>query len=762
MHTTQAITALRTARTELAAVGVLGLAVLMLSVAVLFTGYRMAVPTDGGAGGYVTAGWTAAGLEVASTRAVSPLQAGDVVTAVNGVPLAGWLSGAAGVARPAPRPGDTVTYTVLRDGEPVILDVPLAAYPLGDVLLANWGTLLWLGLMVLVAAYLFLRRPNEAATRVLLVLSAAILGSTVPWMLSVGPVDLVAGSTGPVLYLAGAYLLYTVFWAGLLHFVLVFPRPFAAGAGQRHLVLAAYVGLFGSQAAWIAGTFPAAPNAVAWIGSWSVSQLVLMPAVLLAVIGLTYAQWRRSEADERLRLRSVVAASSISAALSLIGWYLPSALAGEPVLPWSAVGVAGLPFPLALALTVRRGRLFGIETILHRSLVYGALTAGVILVYGVCFVLLSSVVPGNGLYGITLLAAGAAALVALPLRDVLQRAVRRMLYGDRDEPARAISRLAERLEASLDPEAVLPMVAETVAGALRLPYAAIELRRDGDAVPAAAHGAPVGTVERLPLTHRGEEIGWLAFAHRAPDEEFSPADHALLAELAHQAGAAAYAVRLTRDLQRSRLQLVSTREEERRRLRRDLHDGLGPTLAGTLLKLEVARGRPADELEPILDALAADTRRALEDVRRLAYGLRPPVLDQLGLVGTLRQEAAGLSTGTLHVEVAAPEPVPDLAAAVEVAAYRIGSEALANVARHAGATRAWVALRCTGDMLELTVEDDGQGMPGAPRIGVGVTSMRERAEELGGELRVEQSRRGGVAVIARLPHPVATEGSAGG
>ena len=501
---------------------------------------------------------------------------------------------------------------------------------------------------------------------------------------------------------------------------------------------------------------------LAWVGSWSASQLVLMPAVLLGRLG-----WSPSSgAGPRRTSASACAPSSALRAsrpgLSLIGWYVPSALAGESLLPWSAVGVAGLPFPLALALTVRRGRLFGIETILHRSLVYGALTVGVILIYGTCFILLSSLVPGNGLYGITLLAAGAAALVALPLRDVLQRAVTRMLYGDRDEPARAIGRLAERLEASLDPEAVLPMVAETVAGALRLPYAAIELRRDGDAVPAAAHGVPVGTVERLPLTHRGEEVGWLAFAHRAPDEEFSAADHALLGELAHQAGAAAYAVRLTRDLQRSRLQLVSTREEERRRIRRDLHDGLGPTLAGTLLKLEAARGRPAGELEPILDALAADTRRALEDVRRLAYGLRPPVLDQLGLAGALRQEAAGLSTGALNVVVEAPEPMPDLAAAAEVAAYRIGSEALANVARHAEASRAWVALRCTDDMLELSVEDDGHGITGTPRAGVGITSMRERAEELGGELRVEQSRRGGVTVIARLPHPVATEGSADG
>lgn len=752
MQTTQAITASRAVRTELGALGVLGLAVLLVSIAVLFTGYRIAVPSDGGAGGYVTTGWTVDGLTVASARDGSPLRPGDVVTAVNGVPLSTWLSDAAGLTRPALHAGDTLDYTVMRNGGPLTLAVPLAGYPLAEVLLANWGTLLWLGLMVLVAAYLFLRRPAEAATRVLLVLSSAIAGSTIPWMLSIGPADIVVGPVGPVLYLAATYLLYAIFWAALLHLTMVFPRPIAAGASQRRLVVGVYAVLLGAQAAWIAGTLPAAPNRLAWIGSWSAIELIVMPAVLLAVIGLVYAQWRRSAEEERVRLRSVIAAAGISAGLSLIGWYLPSALAGETILPWSAVGVAGLPFPLALALTVRRGGLFGIETFLHRSLVYGALTAGVILVYGTCFILLSSVVPGNGLYGITLLAAGAAALVALPLRDVLQRAVTRLLYGDRDDPSRAISRLGQRLEASLDPEEVLPMVAETVAGSLRLPYAAIELRRDGAAVLAAAHGTPVGDVERLPLTHRGEEVGWLAFAHRAPDEELGAADRALLAELAHQAGAAAYAVRLTRDLQRSRLELVSTREEERRRLRRDLHDGLGPTLAGTLLKLEAARGLPTNELAPTLDALAADTRRAIDDVRRLAYELRPPVLDQLGLVGALRQEAATMSSGSLQVVVDAPEQMPDLAAAVEVAAYRIGSEALANVARHARARHAWVELRAGDDAVEISVEDDGSGIRGTPRAGVGLSSMRERAEELGGELRIGRSRRGGVAIVARLPH----------
>jgi hypothetical protein len=162
MQSTQAITASRAVRTDLGALGVLGLAVFMLTVAVLFTGYRLAVPSDGGAGGYVTTGWTADGMTVASARRDSPLQAGDVVTSVNGVPLSTWLSGAPGITRPALRAGDSLSYTVVRNGEVLTLAVPMTGYPLADVLLANWGTLLWLGLMVLVATYLFLRRPASS------------------------------------------------------------------------------------------------------------------------------------------------------------------------------------------------------------------------------------------------------------------------------------------------------------------------------------------------------------------------------------------------------------------------------------------------------------------------------------------------------------------------------------------------------------------------------------------------------------------------
>ncbi len=752
MQTTQALAASRAVRTDLAALGIAGLGMGMLAVAAIFIGYRVSMPYDGANGAYVTSGWSARGLEVGASDSTT-LRQGDVVVSVNGVELDAWLRGS--TARPALHVEDTLHYGVLRDGELTGVDVRLVGYPLLGVLLANWGTLLWLVLMIGVAGYLFVRRPHEAATRALLILSAAILGSSVPWMLGVGPPDLVAGAIGPALYLTSSYLLFTVFWAAMLHFALVFPRPFAAGPRQRWLVTAAYLVPIGSQVAWASASLPGSGSLVAWVGGWNSGQLLLVPAVLLGVMALIALQWRRSAGDERLRLRSIMAAGLASAGIVLVGWYLPESLTGSSILPWSAVGLAGLPFPLAIALTVRRGGLFGIRTILHRSLVYGGLTAGIVLAYWASIVLLSDLLPGEGLYAQKLLAAGAAALVALPLRDRLQRGVSRLLYGDRDDPYRAITRLGARLEASLEPEAVLPMVAETVAAALRLPYAAIELRRNGSAVVAAAHGEPNGELERVPLTHRGEEIGWLALAPRAPDEPFSAADRALLGDLARQAGAAAYAVRLTQDLRRSRQQLVSAREEERRRLGRDLHDGVGPSLAGSLLKLEAARRRHPAEMDALLAELATETRRTIDDVRRLAYELRPPVLDQLGLVGALRQDADRLSAGGLQVRVEAPDQMPELPAAVEVAAYRIGSEALANAARHAHGSHARATLTVTDDALCLEVSDDGRGMTPVRHAGLGLTSMRERAEELGGELSLGTATEGGVRVAARLPLPEA-------
>jgi signal transduction histidine kinase len=215
-------------------------------------------------------------------------------------------------------------------------------------------------------------------------------------------------------------------------------------------------------------------------------------------------------------------------------------------------------------------------------------------------------------------------------------------------------------------------------------------------------------------------------------------------------------VRLTADLQHSRERLVTAREEERRRIRRDLHDGLGPALASLTLKLDAARNllaRDPATAEALLLELKTQTQTAIADIRRLVYGLRPPALDELGLVSAIREHAArNVSADSLRVSVEAPESLPPLPAAVEVAAYRIALEALTNVARHAQAKNCTVALTIKED-LRLEISDDGVGLPPGHRLGVGLTSMRERAEELGGTCIIERRAASGTRVSATLPLP---------
>jgi signal transduction histidine kinase len=312
--------------------------------------------------------------------------------------------------------------------------------------------------------------------------------------------------------------------------------------------------------------------------------------------------------------------------------------------------------------------------------------------------------------------------------------------------------LGRQLEATPVPDAILPSIVETVAHALRLPYVAIALKHDDDLVVAAAAGTPSAEPVRLPLLYQGQVVGELILGTRPGEEGFSASDRRLLDDLARQAGVASYAVRLTADLQRSRERLVTAREEERRRLRRDLHDGLGPALASVALMADAARNLLAhdpDAADALLRDLKGEAQAATAEVRRVVYQLRPPALDELGLVPALREGAAQYSQNGLRVSVEAPDQLPALSAAVEVAAYRIAQEAMTNVVRHAGAHLCTVSLHIDGD-LYLEISDNGRGPNGA-RPGVGLTSMRERAEELGGSCVVESRPAGGTRVVARLP-----------
>jgi signal transduction histidine kinase len=204
--------------------------------------------------------------------------------------------------------------------------------------------------------------------------------------------------------------------------------------------------------------------------------------------------------------------------------------------------------------------------------------------------------------------------------------------------------------------------------------------------------------------------------------------------------------------------LVAAREEERRRLRRDLHDELGPAMAGSLMKLGAARSLMTSDparASDFLDDLDGDVREMIEEIRRIAHNLRPPALDEFGLAGVLGQHVAAFDDaapdGRLRVSLACPTELPPLPAAVEVAGLRIALEGLTNVARHSGASRAQVGLEMDGEMLVLTVTDDGVGIPADAGAGVGLTSMRERADELGGSIEFISAQGGGTTVIARLP-----------
>jgi signal transduction histidine kinase len=271
------------------------------------------------------------------------------------------------------------------------------------------------------------------------------------------------------------------------------------------------------------------------------------------------------------------------------------------------------------------------------------LTGSVIAIYVLVVGALSELFQLGGNLVISLLATGLVAVLFQPLRARLQRAVNRMMYGERDDPAMVFARLGELLEASASPQETLPGLVRTIAQTLKLPYAAIELGQQGERQVVAAYGNPSGETTRFALVYQSEAVGNLIVASRGRGEELTLADCRLLENIARQAGAVAHAVRLTRELQRSRLRLVTAREGERRRLRRDLHDELGPQLASQALIIDALEKRlrkdPVSAVR-LLKELKKQSQRAVQDIRQIIYGLRPPALDHLGLIGALQETLA--------------------------------------------------------------------------------------------------------------------------
>ncbi|MBA2955297.1 hypothetical protein GON03_13235 [Nocardioides sp. MAH-18] len=344
-------------------------------------------------------------------------------------------------------------------------------------------------------------------------------------------------------------------------------------------------------------------------------------------------------------------------------------------------------------------------------------------------------------------------LVIELLSTRLHRFVDWLLYGQRHDPATASVRLSRALE-DVDDDHALEALVGALAATLRLTYVAAVLHDDGRDTAVVSVGEPSGSMTAFPIRHAGTPLGELRAARRS--QRLDQRDERLLQAAAAQIGLVLHAAALANDLRGARESLVLSVEDERRRLRRDIHDGVGPTLAGIALGVESAeravRHDPA-RAEALLADVRVDVVALVDDVRRVVDGLRPPLLDEIGLVAALEELALSFETrGTCRIDVAA-DSLPLLPAAVEVAAWHIGAEAITNVTRHSGARSARVRLGVKRSWLELRVDDDGRGGATQRSRGTGLTSMRHRADEVGGHVEV-RSDAGGTTVTARLPLPV--------
>jgi len=415
---------------------------------------------------------------------------------------------------------------------------------------------------------------------------------------------------------------------------------------------------------------------------------------------------------------------------------------------------------ICLMIAIFRHRLWSADPVINRVLVYTALTGIITLIYVISVTLVGAVFSTTSFLisiPITILIL----LIFNPLRDAIRSLVDRLMFGERGNPSAVIAQLGEQVQMSAATEAALPAISETLAKTLRVSYVAIALFNEQSIQDSATYGQMGGSrrLIRFPITYDGARIGEIIVGQDWGDRVLRDDERQLVENVARQTGIVAHAIQLNQALQESRQQIVTAREEERRRLRRDLHDGLGPTLAAHTLKVGKARTLITDQPQTaalILTDLESNLANSLAEIRRLVYDLRPPILDQLGFIGAIHEYIQLLEQGNHEGTMPAfrltitDKTLPPLTAAVEVAAYRITTEAITNVVKHAHAAHCMVAVELE-DALQITVLDDGVGRPPDLRSGVGLNAMKERAQEVGGLLLIDDAPFGGTRVTARLP-----------
>lgn len=456
----------------------------------------------------------------------------------------------------------------------------------------------------------------------------------------------------------------------------------------------------------------------------------------LLLVGAQVWRYRRSATTrEREQVRWILLGVLLSAAAYAVLVVVDEGVAATGPASEARADLAIVPILVGLVIGVARPRLVNVDALLHAVLIGWISVLLAVPAFWAAWWLTSAI-------GATALAAGwwwaaAVLIVSYPAVRLAIRAADRIVYRGRPSPDAAVALLGRRLAAEPDQVAVPRVVTAVVTESIG--SSSVELRSDGEGVP---------------IAYQGELLGVLEVEPRAGESEVTRRDRSVIDAIALHAGPALAAARSAGEVAVAHARLVLAREEERRRLRRDLHDDLSPTLSGVALGA-AALSRSLALTNPAASAqareLQADIQAAVEQSRGIAYGLRPTVLDDLGLVAAIRDRTVVGDHAGLRIEVVDGGVPAELPAAVDVAALRIAQEAVANVRRHAEARSCRVELVVDGDALRLRVDDDGRGLPATVRPGMGVASIRERAAELGGSAALGRSPSGGARVEVRLP-----------
>lgn len=521
-----------------------------------------------------------------------------------------------------------------------------------------------------------------------------------------------------------------------------------------------------------------------YVLGWPIWLKGIFFAIPLVAIGFSqiYRFLRVQNAIERQQSKWVVYGFAVSIAgfIGVSVLFNPSILQGALTYVYLnlAINLCLIIIPVTLTIAVLRHRLWDIDPLVNRTIVYAALSVSIIAVYIVSVTYLSRVFQTDNNLFVSLAATTVVAVLFAPLKERLHRIVNRMMYGKKDDPFTVLAELSAQWMKPMEPNETIRLVVQTVRDSLHLPYAGITFTLDEQETLMSSSGELISDTLSLPIVHRGEELGFLIVAHRSQGEAFTVEDRKLLNVLIRHVASIVQGVKmsvelklLARDLQESREKLILAREEERRKLRDNLHDDLAPRLAALALNVAAAERyvkKDPEKATSMLTDLGNNIRGSVMDIRTIVHGLRPPTLDELGLIGAIQEKIHELTKSGEQAPDTAESPalrisldvngdLPAFPAAVEVAAYRIITESIVNVVRHSQATNCTVHIAIKGNRrLSIEIVDDGIGINSRRKPhssgGIGIQSIRERAAELGGQVNYESPASGGTKVIVVLPY----------